>query len=66
MIMSDFHNAVVTVTSSFVIIPVVAGLVTFIVSLFIPMIPIAKFGCILGIIGFATLVYVLREEKYEN
>ena len=34
MIKSDFHNAVVTVTSSFVIIPVVAGLVTFIILLF--------------------------------
>lgn len=64
--MSDFHNAVVNVASSFVVIPVVAGLVTFIVSLFLPMIPIAKFGCILGIIGFATLVYILREEDYEN
>ena len=64
--MSDFHNAVVNVTSSFVVIPVVAGLVTFIILLFTPMIPIAKFGCVLGIIGFATLVYVLREEVYEN
>lgn len=66
MIKSDFHNAVVTVTSSFVVIPIVAGLLTFITLLFIPMIPIAKFGCVLGIIGFATLVYVLREEDYEN
>lgn len=64
--MSNFHNAVVNVTSSFVVIPVVAGLVTFITLLFIPMIPIAKFGCVLGIIGFATLAYVLREEDYEN
>lgn len=64
--MSDFHNALVNVTSSFVVIPVVAGLVTFITLLFIPMIPIAKFGCVLGIIGFATLVYVLREKDYEN
>ena len=64
--MSNFHNAVVNVTSSFVVIPVVAGLITFITLLFIPMIPVAKFGCVLGIIGFATLVYILREEDYEN
>lgn len=64
--MSDFHNAIVNVTSSFVVIPVVVGLVTFITLLFIPMIPIAKFGCVLGIIGFATLVYILREEDYEK
>ena len=64
--MSDFHNAVVTVASSFVVIPVVVGLVTFTILLFVPMIPIAKFVCILGIIGFATLACVLREEDYEN
>ena len=64
--MSNFHNAAVNVTSSFVVIPVVAGLITFITLLFIPMIPVAKFGCVLGIIGFATLVYILREEDYEN
>ena len=57
--MSDFHKAIVNVSSGLVAIPVILGLVICAVMVFIPMIMVAKVGILLLLLCLVILVFIL-------